>query len=39
MRALTKAFVSVTVAVGIASGGLATAGTAMAAPRGPSSRR
>ncbi|MCZ9346991.1 peptidoglycan-binding protein [Streptomyces sp. TRM76130] len=32
MRALTKAFVSVTAAVGIAAGGLATAGTAMAAP-------
>ncbi|WLW58229.1 peptidoglycan-binding domain-containing protein [Streptomyces sp. YU58] len=32
MRALTKVFVSVTAAVGIAAGGLATAGTAMAAP-------
>ncbi|MDK1346386.1 peptidoglycan-binding domain-containing protein [Streptomyces sp. 378] len=32
MRALTKALVSVTAAVGIAAGGLATAGTAMAAP-------
>ncbi|MCX2927292.1 peptidoglycan-binding domain-containing protein [Streptomyces sp. NEAU-W12] len=32
MRALTKALVSATAAVGIAAGGLATAGTAMAAP-------
>ncbi|MFC9429136.1 peptidoglycan-binding protein [Streptomyces sp. NPDC056987] len=32
MRALTKALVSATTAVGIAVGGLATAGTAMAAP-------
>jgi peptidoglycan hydrolase-like protein with peptidoglycan-binding domain len=32
MRALTKALVTVTTAVGIAVGGLATAGTAMAAP-------
>ncbi|KOV53519.1 hypothetical protein ADL00_34250 [Streptomyces sp. AS58] len=32
MRALTKAFVSVTAAVGITAGALATAGTAMAAP-------
>ncbi|MFE9766091.1 peptidoglycan-binding protein [Streptomyces sp. NPDC005808] len=32
MRALTKALVSATAAVGIAVGGLATAGTAMAAP-------
>ncbi|MFS8203437.1 peptidoglycan-binding domain-containing protein [Streptomyces sp. CWNU-52B] len=32
MRALTKALVSATAAIGIAAGGLATAGTAMAAP-------
>ncbi|MEZ3182573.1 peptidoglycan-binding protein [Streptomyces pimonensis] len=32
MRALTKALVGVTTAVGIAAGGLATAGTAMAVP-------
>ncbi len=32
MRTLTKALVSVTTAVGIAAGGLATAGTALAAP-------
>ncbi|MFE3597940.1 peptidoglycan-binding protein [Streptomyces sp. NPDC059142] len=32
MRALTKALVGATVAIGIAAGGLATAGTAMAAP-------
>lgn len=32
MRALTKALVSATTAVGIAAGGLATSGTAMAAP-------
>jgi peptidoglycan hydrolase-like protein with peptidoglycan-binding domain len=32
MRALTKALVGVTTADGIAAGGLATAGTAMAAP-------
>ncbi|MFG2175508.1 peptidoglycan-binding protein [Streptomyces niveus] len=32
MRALTKALASVTAAVGIAVGGLATAGTAMAVP-------
>ncbi|WP_217210712.1 peptidoglycan-binding protein [Streptomyces sp. AC550_RSS872] len=38
MRALTKALVSVTTAVGIAAGGLATAGTAMAAtPTAPRS--
>ncbi|MFI8849141.1 peptidoglycan-binding protein [Streptomyces sp. NPDC053499] len=32
MRTLTKAFVGVTAAIGIAGGGLATAGTAIAAP-------
>ncbi|CAM5743241.1 hypothetical protein SHIRM173S_09441 [Streptomyces hirsutus] len=32
MRAMTKALVSVTTAVGIAAGGLATAGTSFAAP-------
>ncbi|MGY3203297.1 peptidoglycan-binding protein [Streptomyces sp. TE5632] len=32
MRAMTKALVSVTTAVGIAAGGLATAGTGFAAP-------
>ncbi|MDQ1046869.1 peptidoglycan-binding protein [Streptomyces sp. V4I2] len=39
MRAITKALVSVTAAVGIAAGGLATTGTAMAAPASASAQQ